>query len=210
MLALAHTDATRALVRDAVRDGRIPADLARDLAPFCNDDHVPYQLLRQCYEATTTDDEPESSFTDLVRGSRVYFPPPPPPKPKSPELQRILTAIREQHESQEYYRMTGVRLAHSPSPLPERTHDGLATSGDERDIDPRATRRVVLTIVNVCFTAASVFTAVMWIGPTVSDNVAWRVFTALMLAMLVLAGEAWLAFRSASEEGGGDERKRLE
>ncbi|KAI9159273.1 hypothetical protein H9P43_008613 [Blastocladiella emersonii ATCC 22665] len=123
----------------------------------------------------------------LTRGSRVYFAPPK-PKPKSPELQRILDVIRAEQEESEYERMTGRHLSDSDLASPDAAQLGE---------DPKAVSKVLIGSFNVFFTAASVFVAVMWIGPTISDNVAWRVMAAFSLAMIILAGEGWLAYRSA-------------
>ncbi|KAI9159228.1 hypothetical protein H9P43_008568 [Blastocladiella emersonii ATCC 22665] len=178
-----------------MRDFLLHADVSEPtratLAPFLDDDHVPFSVLFACHteakERVASKDGVVPPFDELTRGSRVYFAPQA-PKPKSPELQRILDAIRAEQEEFEYERMTGRRLIDSKLALP----DAAQLAGD-----PKAVSKVLIGSFNVFFTAASVFVAVMWIGPTISDNVAWRVMAAFSLAMIILAGEGWLAYRSA-------------
>ncbi|KAI9159307.1 hypothetical protein H9P43_008647 [Blastocladiella emersonii ATCC 22665] len=179
------------------------------LAPFLDDDHVPFSVLLACHtetkERVASEDGVVPPFDELTRGSRVHFAPQA-PKPKvlvpvhgpryarpltatlewSPELQRILAAIRAEQEEFEYERMKGRRLSDLASPDAAHLVE-----------DPKAVSKVLIGSFNVFFTAASVFVAVMWIGPTISDNVAWRVMAAFSLAMIILAGEGWLAYRSA-------------
>ncbi|KAI9159317.1 hypothetical protein H9P43_008657 [Blastocladiella emersonii ATCC 22665] len=159
------------------------------LAPFLDDDHVPFSVLLACHaeakERSASEDGVVPPFDELTRGSRVYIAPPA-PKPKSPELQRILAAICAEQEEFEYERMTGRRLSDNDLGDPAQLAE-----------DPKAVSKVLIGSFNVFFTAASVFVAVVWIGPTISDNVAWRVMAAFSLAMIILAGEGWLAYRSA-------------
>ncbi|KNE59491.1 hypothetical protein AMAG_03766 [Allomyces macrogynus ATCC 38327] len=162
--------------------------LAGELAAYLDNDRVPLTLLHRCHEHGVQCLGRDKSLYAVTRGARVALPPPPTSTDKSPALQRILDDIRRDQERKEYERMAGHAL---PGPR----------DGSDAPVIPRETRRTFLAITNVFYTAISVFVAVYYIGATVADDIAWQVLVAFLLAMLVLGGEAWLAYRS------GDQRK---
>ncbi|KNE61159.1 hypothetical protein AMAG_06909 [Allomyces macrogynus ATCC 38327] len=162
------------------------SDLASELAAYIEDDRVPLPLVHQCQEHGVDCLGRDKSLYSVTRGTRVSFPPPPTTTGKSPALQRILDDIRRDQKRKEYERMAGHTL---PGPR----------EGNDAPVIPRATRRTFLAVTNVFYTAVSVFVAVYYIGATVADDIAWQVLVAFLLAILVLGGEAWLAYRSSDQ-----------
>ncbi|KAJ3372847.1 hypothetical protein GGF31_001384 [Allomyces arbusculus] len=186
---LQATPATRDLLHAVYASPAAQASgLAGEIAAYLDNDRVPLALLHRCHEHGIQCLGRDKSLFALTRGTRVALPPPLTSTGKSPALQRILDDIRRDQERKEYERMAG----HT---LPGSREDSDAP------VIPRATRRTFLAITNVFYTAVSVFVAVYYIGATVADDIAWQVLVAFLLAMLVLGGEAWLAYRS------GDQRK---
>ncbi|KAF9434280.1 hypothetical protein BGZ76_008279 [Entomortierella beljakovae] len=136
----------------------------------------------------------------MIRGSSVYVPKPP-PKERSPELEHIMEGVKAQLAEKEYQRMIS-------SITPGVNNNTLASGIKQEMKDMKDIKAHMIGIVNVLYTGAAVFTAVYMISGHFTDDLGMRVLLSLLAFVLIVACEAYLYSRHASESTAVPKKKK--
>ncbi|KAF9347045.1 hypothetical protein BGX26_001441 [Mortierella sp. AD094] len=151
-------------------------------------------------ESIDSSDASEDWIHVMVKGSSVYVPTPA-PKERSPELDRIMEGIKAQLAEKEYQRMV--------SSIDPSANGNSIASGIKQDLkEMKDIKAHMIGIVNVLYTGVAVFTAVFMISAHFTNDLGMRVLLAFLAFVLIVACEAYLYSRHASEATAAPKKKK--
>lgn len=110
------------------------------------------------YKENSDDDETPLPVTldALLRGSRVYVPPPPPKKEPTPEYTRLMARLRAEEEARAYERMTNPNPLATPESFAQRfpnaprfTVGANVPTSEEEELSYDEVHRQIILIINV-------------------------------------------------------------
>ncbi|GFF45444.1 hypothetical protein IFM46972_07794 [Aspergillus udagawae] len=129
-------------------------------------------FFRNGANGTSPDPKPDRSLNSLLRGTKVYVPPPPTKPEPSPEYLALKARLLAAAEADAYNRMTATTFAPSvpgrsgPSPIFSSStptlsalHDSKAPAGDTETTDPLTPSLVLNIFLSVLITGFSVYWA---------------------------------------------------
>ncbi|RHZ68299.1 TMEM199/VMA12 family protein [Aspergillus thermomutatus] len=128
--------------------------------------------FRNGANSTSPDPKPDRSLNALLRGTKVYIPPPPKKPEPSPEYLALKARLLAAAEADAYNRMTAITFTSSapghsgPSPIFSSStptlsalHDSKAHAGDTESADPLTPSLVLNIFLSVLITGFSVYWA---------------------------------------------------
>lgn len=164
-------------IRDCMQSMPLNHDTPADPSIARQHTTVPHDLLIRVARWARSHDRPDLCLDRLLRGARIYTPPP--PKYERPrELDESLKAIRLEQERRTYDAMI-----HHTAPT-----DRGATH--EERLAWRETRLHISAILNVLLSMAAIAAAVWWGAGSASPL--WKVSVALTLSVLIGTAEVVL------------------
>lgn len=164
-------------IRNSMQSMPLDQDTPADPGIARQQTTVPHDMLVRVAQWARTHDRPDLCLDVLLRGARVYTPPP--PKYERPrELDESLEAIRLEQERRTYDSM----VYHA-------AHADKGATREER-LAWRETRLHISAIFNVLLSMAAIAAAVWWGAGSASPL--WKVSVALTLSILIGTAEVVL------------------